>query len=999
MKVLFLHLSDMHFAKSDRYVANRAKKIVQAVCSALHFNEVYIFTSGDIAQSGQKDEYSIAYKFFGSLITEFKKLKAMTPHIYVVPGNHDVNFNGVQRSRSDVVELKNNITDEVVEKEYEKFSEFLKFANLNNCFKDNKEVQIKLIELSDHTVIQVNLENSALFSLYKDKLKDGDEGVHYISPKSIQLLEKDEKSDLSITVMHHSEEYFSWDIRSELKNILKKETDLLLLGHDHNASTYSVESNLNGNTIIIKGGCFNDGTLVDSTFDSVIYDTQTKEATIYQYDWNDSMHLYSNSREENYILNTSLKNDPEFCFWLESSESALISRGYLDYFVFPRLTVQSDYAQDGEDKKIKDILTIEDFNKAIEQKNLIELIGDDLSGKTTLIKYLYIDLKKKYIPLIISPEDITGKIDRIIRNAYERQYSSDKVSYDAFIQTPKSRKVVLIDDINSIEEKKRHPLLKYLLEQFEIVFYTNNLISDFNIKKTLEYLVENITFNPIKIRIEPFYTDKRKELIEKICKCIQSQSSDKDVEVTVNQVNAFIRNQLRVFSLNPEFIALFTRSFVLNMVDNSNTNAFNAVYSNNLSSTIEKNKVKTNSQDDLIILQEFAALIHFNKKYPADLDDLKNCVDSFNKSHRSSYFYLDVRDELVHAKILKCDQNEVSFYNKTYLSFFVAKWLNRKIQNGSGLDKLKYVVDNLCYNINADILLFLTYITENIGALKQILLSEQEYTKTYKELNIDKNEISILTESVQPFAPIKVPDADEKKKINKREVELEKHYFEEESIKRINIYDEELDDFEAKQRKLLKYLDLITKILPCFAHLLETEQQDDFINEIYKLPNKIAFFLFQPLEENKSELIEELKVFFNKNFSNKEYSDDEVKLFLSQLLTNMLLTIYDIAARNCASERTISALDSFDYKSNSCYYIQNIMMHENLRKFNQYVKRSDELFDNTKSNYIKFLLRKIFRKHCLDNTVLYRGEGQKYIDKYLGGENVIPLRISHTKKD
>ena len=578
MKVLFLHLSDMHFAKSDRYVANRAKKIVQAVCSALHFNEVYIFTSGDIAQSGQKDEYSIAYKFFGSLITEFKKLKAMTPHIYVVPGNHDVNFNGVQRSRSDVVELKNNITDEVVEKEYEKFSEFLKFANLNNCFKDNKEVQIKLIELSDHTVIQVNLVNSALFSLYKDKLKDGDEGVHYISPKSIQLLEKDEKSDLSITVMHHSEEYFSWDIRSELKNILKKETDLLLLGHDHNASTYSVESNLNGNTIIIKGGCFNDGTLVDSTFDSVIYDTQTKEATIYQYDWNDSMHLYSNSREENYILNTSLKNDPEFCFWLESSESALISRGYLDYFVFPRLTVQSDYAQDGEDKKIKDILTIEDFNKAIEQKNLIELIGDDLSGKTTLIKYLYIDLKKKYIPLIISPEDITGKIDRIIRNAYERQYSSDKVSYDAFIQTPKSRKVVLIDDINSIEEKKRHPLLKYLLEQFEIVFYTNNLISDFNIKKTLEYLVENITFNPIKIRIEPFYTDKRKELIEKICKCIQSQSSDKDVEVTVNQVNAFIRNQLRVFSLNPEFIALFTRSFVLNMVDNSNTNAFNAVY-------------------------------------------------------------------------------------------------------------------------------------------------------------------------------------------------------------------------------------------------------------------------------------------------------------------------------------------------------------------------------------------------------------------------------------
>ena len=77
----------------------------------------------------------------------------------------------MQRNRSDVVALKNNITDEVVEKEYEKLSEFLKFANLNNCFKDDKEVQIKLIELSDHTVIQINLVNSALLAFYKDKLK------------------------------------------------------------------------------------------------------------------------------------------------------------------------------------------------------------------------------------------------------------------------------------------------------------------------------------------------------------------------------------------------------------------------------------------------------------------------------------------------------------------------------------------------------------------------------------------------------------------------------------------------------------------------------------------------------------------------------------------------------------------------------------------------------------------------------------------------------------
>lgn len=999
MKVLFLHLSDMHFSKSDIYIPDRAKSIVKAVCADLSFEEVYVFVSGDIAQSGQKDEYGIAKKFFGTLVKGFENSRFDKPRIFIVPGNHDVNFKEKQRSRSDVVELKKNITKKIIEAEYDKLSEFWNFAIINNCFRDNKEIDITTITTRDNTIIQVDLINSALFSLYKDKLNDGDEGVHYISSDSIKLLKKQENCAVSISMMHHSEEYFAWDTRSELRNILKNGTDLLLLGHDHNASTCSIESNLKGNTVVVRGGCLNSGNLVDGTFDAIIYDTQTKETMISQYDWSDSNHIYYSTKINNYYLNSSLKNDEEFCHWLESSESALISKNYLDYFVFPRLTIQSDYTKDDECDRPKDLLTIEDLKKAIEHKNLIELVGDDLSGKTTLIKYLYLELKKNYIPLVISSDDIVGRIDKIIRNAYERQYSYDKSSFDEYIQEPKDRKIVLIDDINSIEEKKRQPLLKYLLEKFEIVFYTNNTTSDFNIKRIIEDLLENSIFNPIKIKIEPFYSDKRKELIGKICKCVQCQYDEKELELTVNRVNGFIKNQLSVFSLNPEFIALFTRSFVLNIVDNSNTNAFNAVFSNNLSSAIEKHKSKTKAQDDLIILQEFAALIHFHKKYPADLDDFKNCVDSFNEAHRSSYFYLDVIEELVNAKILKHDKNEISFYNKTYLSFFVAKWINRKIQNGSGIDQLKNVVNNLCYNINADILLFLTYITENISVLYQILFSEQEYTKTYKELNIDKNDISILTESIAPFIPMKLPDTAEKNKLNAKEVELEKRYFENEDIKRINIYDEELDVFEVQQRRLLKYLDLITKILPCFAHLLETKQQDDFIKEIYRLPNKIAYFLFQPLEENKEALIEELKHFFNKNHPNKELSDDEIKVLLSRLLTSMLLTLYDIAARNCSSDRTILALDSFDYKSNTCYYIQNIMMHENLRKFNQYVERSDELFDNTDSEYVKLILRKIFRKHCLDNTVLYRGEGQKYIDKYLGCKNIVALRLTHSKKD
>ncbi len=1000
MKVLLLHLSDLHFKNSDRYIPNRAKSIVKAVCSNFEFEEVFVFTTGDIAQSGQKDEYGLAAKFFGTLITDFLSQKNIRAKIMVVPGNHDINFNGKQRNRSDVAEIFNNgISPEILNEEYSKFSEFWKFANFNDCFKDNKEVDCKLVTLKDGTNIQINLINSALFSLYKDELKDGDEGKHFLSPNNLRNIEKKtaEGNSIAITLMHHAEEYFSWDTRNELRAYLKSNTDLLLLGHDHSATSYILESNMNGNLIVVKGGKLNDSSLVEGAFGAYILDTEDGKLTTTQFDWNNQGYIYTKSTTNTYLINSSIKNNDKFNTWLESADNTSISKKISDYFVFPRLTVKQD-CEDASNKD-KEIIKLEDFKECISSKRLIEIAGDDLSGKTTLIKHLYNDFKRSYIPLIITEEDIAGRIENIIRNAFERQYSYDGVTFEAFVQEPKEKKVILIDDINFIKEKLQKPLLKYLLEKFGMVFYTTNLSAEFNIKKSLEEFFEDAELKLIKLKIEPFYTDKRLELIKNVCKCVQDFSSEQDLEMATKNVNKFIKNQLKVFSLNPEFIIVFTRSFVLRMVENSDTNAFNAVFSNNISVAIERSKIKTNAQDDLIILQEFAAFIHFNKKYPAQIEDLKAIVAEYNQKHRTNLFYLDVKNELENAKVLKSNDNDILFYNRTYLAFFVAKWINRKIQNGSGIKELQEVVDNLCYNINSDILLFLTYITENIGALYQILKSEMDYTSSFKELNIDKNDITLLKEEVKQVGVIKAPTTEDKSLKRKKEIEAEKSLIERQNLEKVNIYDENIDEFTAKQMRLLKYLELISKILPCFYHLLETEQQDAFVSEIYRLPNKIAYFMFEPLESNKEELIRDLKDYLSKNEITKLKDEHDIKLFLSELLTSLLLTLYEISASCCSTDRTIVALDSFDYRQNSSYYVQNIMMHENLRRFEQYVKRSDELFDTTKSSYIKLLLRKIFRKHCLNNNVVYKGDGQKYIDKYLGEQNIVALRLGFNKKE
>ena len=249
MKILFLHLSDMHIKKTDRYLDKKAEKLLKAINLNVDYDKFIILVSGDVAFSGKKEEYKLAFKFFGTLVAKSMQEYGKKPTIYVVPGNHDINFADKSRSRSEVNGiLKNGITQKNLRDEYAKFDDFWIFANYNQCFLEDKEIDRKIVDLND-VKIQINLINSALLSTFNDYDKDVDDGCHYISPNKLNLIKKLDDIDYSITIMHHPEQYFSWDCRKELKAAILENTDLLILGHEHNSMTYEICSN-NGESFV-----------------------------------------------------------------------------------------------------------------------------------------------------------------------------------------------------------------------------------------------------------------------------------------------------------------------------------------------------------------------------------------------------------------------------------------------------------------------------------------------------------------------------------------------------------------------------------------------------------------------------------------------------------------------------------------------------------------------------------------------------------------------------
>lgn len=110
MKNLFLVLSDIHM-REDQFIDKKYTDNIGNVLNSIeNVDNACVIVAGDLAFSGKKNEYRKVGNLFGLVSNQLKrKLRKedLIPY-YIVPGNHDINFDGTPRDRIDVKELHNN---------------------------------------------------------------------------------------------------------------------------------------------------------------------------------------------------------------------------------------------------------------------------------------------------------------------------------------------------------------------------------------------------------------------------------------------------------------------------------------------------------------------------------------------------------------------------------------------------------------------------------------------------------------------------------------------------------------------------------------------------------------------------------------------------------------------------------------------------------------------------------------------------------------------------
>ncbi|MBD5470806.1 MAG: hypothetical protein HDR19_06785 [Lachnospiraceae bacterium] len=1003
MKILLLHLSDAHLKDSTNLNDIKVKALVHSLKQMKGFDECVMFFSGDIVNAGGENEYKVAEKLFGQIVKGIRDTYLGDKHVrvMVVPGNHDFLVKDPSR---DVQSIKAYYEDKKIDEHFYnellQLSNFYSFANRNFCFKYSKIIDVQIIKFGAFS-IKINLINSAPFSLLGSD--NGDKGMHYIPQREIDKLNWDKGEQYTISVLHHGPEWFSDRTKELLYQKLYENSNLILVGHEHYSKNEDITVN-GRHHVDLSTGIALYGTKTEHGFNALILDTEEKSLVGYKYIYNN--YIYEPTRppilENKEVIfkgKNSYTHTEKFKEFLTYDVDQREGEKYLKYFVFPLLESKNI----NNDLKNYSIPTFEKFEELMTIKKTISIEGSSRTGKSILAKYLCNSLSSKYVSVYLTEDDFGNKDNnKIIKYALEEQYGDD-IDINVFYQMDAKDKVLIVDRYDKIVKKRWIEFLSDVESQFGHIVLFCGIDWNINIKeKAIEELIENDIFY---LKISPFYYSKRKELIEKVCVCYKDYKLE-NISERVTQINDEITNQIKLFQLTPEFIHQYV-TYYLNFPHARTTNdgnIFNKVFESNIIYRITQKTKEENVSEILTALDYVAHKIHFEKKYPLPSDDFQEAVKQYAMDYDINIEPALVYEVGTKANIIKeiTGKFAIVFCDENLLAYFVACHLNRKFNEDKGIEELEYILNHICFGINGDIILFLSYITSNIKILNPIMSSIIKHMDEWEELNIDYNNIEFLTKPIEPIK-VKTPEEIDKKKEEEKKTKMEKELVEEqqkrETIESLYSYDEtKINDFGNKVNSAIGYLESVAKILPNFRHIMNGEQKRQVTAILYKYPNKLLYFILKDIDTSLERIIDEVLKGNPKTKRGLLITKDMLTKSMQNQSIGFILAIYDFVASTAASGKAILELnEKFNFNDNSNYKIQNIMMEENGGEAFRLFEKAEKIYDETDSSVIKQMIVLVMRKYFLTHEVNLKGKAQSIAAKFFSQDEQKDLQIMQAK--
>lgn len=991
MKVAIIHLSDFHIKDRDRFERAKLNGIISSLNALGSADEYLVVFSGDLAYSGRVNEYKQSRYLFANLINGIKqKNNDKFVNLLMVPGNHDLCLPDEARTSDDIQQYySDNMIETYIENEIKYLDNFYNYSSISSRIPYDKIINRYFCTYGDYK-IQFNMVNTALFST----LKPDDKELHYFPTEKLYLLKKSNDTNLCITVMHHSCEWFNWKYKSDLEKTIVDNSEMLFYGHDHReyTTTMSIDNSLDTWISATDEMKFSDLSFADS-YNAIVLDTEENSFCGYTFIWDKKEQVYVHSLV---VDNKSLQNHtsrqtplPSFIKTIKE-DTYNPSPDFTKYFVFPKM-VSEDKNEFGKHDIVQDV---ERFFELLEEHNKIKISGAVNSGKTTLLKYLYCHVVGSKVPLYFSIEN-KAKINTntFIKHLFEEQYGENTALFAKYQQLHKSEKILFVDGIDNLQgARAKATLMQKIEENFQYIIVSTNSGQQSSIVESIKHgLSEESKY--YELHIKPFFTEKRNELVRNIC--LQKNAyNDAEINNVNKLIDNLVQNNSALFSLNPDFIIRYTNYFIQDPYHDYTKGeaVFSKIFEYELTQSIISFTKKSAVDEIFTTFEEIAGYMFSNKKDVLPIEEVRGVVDAYNSAYGVHVNPKEIVDIGIRAKIFKqAEDFSIYFYNRNHLAYFIAKYLIRMAQSEpSDTTGIEYALLNICFGINSDIILFMSYLMNNTRIIMSIMANAGDLLTPWKLLSFGEKNISVLhnltDEEVAPPT-----DKERKEYENDKEEHEEKHCSENvvEAKGLFEYNDADIDKYPYRLDRAIKYTEMICKALPSFNSSLKLTQKRELVQAIYNYPRKIAFAMLRPLDMNLDEIKKDLLNFVKreniKKENGEEYSEKDILDAIQDSARATMLSVFNYFAEISTSPKSLELLLEKDTEDVS-EMIQRLMIIESYGNTDALLRESETLLKTYSKTEYEVMIKLVVRKHLLTNKDLPFSKKQQVVDRIFGRE-------------
>lgn len=532
-----------------------------------------------------------------------------------------------------------------------------------------------------------------------------------------------------------------------------------------------------------------------------------------------------------------------------------------DIFIYPELS----FFDSEKDKQIKCLS--EDLIKNFTEGDRLVIIGDDQSGKTSLLKkYITVLKEKNFIPVYIFDKEggLQGNFDNRIAKTFKEEYNVTE-ELELYNQ---AKVVPIIDDFYKVNNKEK--IIEILSRYKSCIVVVDDIYC-------LDIQNENILVGFKKYQIKEFKASLRNKLIQKW------------ISLTEDTERNFVNGNYDKLDEKTELVEVALGKavgggimpaypfFILSLISTYDT--FDKPLDQEITSQgycyqaliyffLRKYGVSNEDIDTYInFLTEFAYKIYQNRGELVD-SEFNNFVTEYSNEYNLTQNKETIISILSKARIIRISSCRNYSFEYPYLYYFFAgKYFaehtdENDSENAHAIVEIDNIVNNLHTNENAYIAIFISHHTKSKFIQNKVVDNARKLFKTFPSATLNKDELCFFaSNSTNAKLLIESSITEENPNPDKVRQEMLEQQDQEEELNARETLPDELAENElaVELRRSIKTVEVIghiiknragslkqTELITLFkeamnVHLRLLSSFFDLIKNIVEQPNSLQF--------------------------------------------------------------------------------------------------------------------------------------------------------------